>query len=187
MTDQVRRGAEELIGEGYRSQVTTQDYSPRPKIEGVALLELPLFSDEGGDFCEITRFVPDGTLSNLATYRPAQLSYSFMEPGAIKAWHLHYHQDDLWFVPPHNRLLIGLLDLRTGSPSYEMSMRLALGVGKARLLFIPRGVAHGVANLAFTPGSLLYLTTQAFDPADPDEHRLPFDLLGADFWAIRPG
>jgi dTDP-4-dehydrorhamnose 3,5-epimerase len=187
VTDQLSSGVEALIGEAFREQVSTQDYAPRPRIEGVALVEVPLFSDEGGDFCEITRFLPDGTLSNLADYRPAQLSYSFMEPGAIKAWHLHYRQDDLWFVPPHTRLLIGLLDLREGSPSYEVSMRLALGVGKARLLFIPRGVAHGVANLAPVPGNLMYLTTQTFDPADPDEHRLPFDLLGADFWAIRPG
>jgi dTDP-4-dehydrorhamnose 3,5-epimerase len=175
------------IAQDYAGRIWTQDYSPKPRIDGVEIVELPVFSDEGGDFCEIVRFLPTGALSQFPAYQSAQLSYSFMEPGAIKAWHLHRRQDDLWFVPPNTRLLVGLLDVREGSSSYQVTMRLALGAGKARLLLIPRGVAHGVANVGRLPASLIYLTNQAFDPHDPDEHRLPYDLLGADFWTMRAG
>jgi dTDP-4-dehydrorhamnose 3,5-epimerase len=153
----------------------------------VQLIDLPLFSDEGGDFCELTRFLADGTLSQLPEYRPAQISYSLMEPGTIKAWHLHRNQDDLWFVPPGDRLLIGLLDTREGSPTHDRSMRLVMGAGKARLLFVPRGVAHGVANLSPRPASVIYFVNQGFDAQQPDEHRLPHDILGPDFWTIQPG
>ena len=66
-------------------------------------------------------------------------------------------------------------------------MRFALGAGKARLLFIPRGVAHGVANLSSRPASIIYFVNRAFDAENPDEHRLPWDVIGAAFWSIQPG
>lgn len=175
------------IGPEYRAHAQTQSYGTRARIEGVTLTELPVFSDEGGDFCEITRFGSDGTLASAPGYRPAQISYSLMEPGQVKAFHLHQNQDDLWFVPPAHRLLVGLLDVREESATYQSSMRLVLGAGKGRLLLIPRGVAHGVANLSGTQASILYFTNTAFDVDRPDEHRLPYDLLGSDFWTIRPG
>jgi dTDP-4-dehydrorhamnose 3,5-epimerase len=175
------------IGSEYRGLASTQSYDARSSIDGVTITDLPVFSDEGGDFCEVTRFAPDGTLSLAPGYRPAQISYSLMEAGQIKALHLHRRQDDLWFVPPAHRLLVGLLDVREDSPTYRTPMRLVLGAGKGRLLFIPRGVAHGIANVSTGKGSIIYFTNAAFDPDSPDEHRLPHDLLGADFWTIRPG
>lgn len=175
------------VGEQYRDALHTQSYEPGKRIDGVEIVELRLFGDEGGDFCEITRFVQDGTLTALGEYKPAQISYSYIEPGTIKALHLHRNQDDLWFVPPGDRLLVGLLDVREDSPTYREQMRLTLGAGKARLLYIPRGVAHGVANLSPRPASIIYFVNQAFNAQEPDEHRLPFDLLGDDFWTIRPG
>jgi dTDP-4-dehydrorhamnose 3,5-epimerase len=175
------------IAEHYRQVISTQSYRDRASIDGVRVIDLQTFSDEGGDFCEIARLDETGELACLPGYRPAQISYSLMEPGAIKAWHLHGSQDDLWFVPPHERLLVGLLDVREGSASADTALRLTLGAGRARLLYIPRGVAHGVANLSIRPASLVYFANSAFNPEDPDEHRLPHDLLGADFWSIRPG
>lgn len=174
------------IGGHYRDIVTRQSYAPQPQIEGVQLQELQVFGDEGGDFCEVTRFLAGGEPALLPDFHPAQLSYSVLDPGTIKAWHLHGQQDDLWFVPPSGRLLVGLLDVREGSTTYQLCMRLALGGGKARLVYIPRGVAHGVANLGSAAACLLYFVNRAFDPEDPDEHRLPHDLLGAEFWTNRP-
>lgn len=175
------------VGSDYRDQMSTQTYGGRVRIEGVELVELALFGDEGGDFCELCRLGEDGALTSLPGFRPKQMSYSYMEPGTIKAFHLHRNQDDLWFVPPHERLLVGLLDTRERSGTYRASMRLVLGAGKARQLLIPRGVAHGVANLSPRPASIIYFANSTFDAADPDEHRLPYDVLGADFWTVIPG
>jgi len=52
-------------------------------------------------------------------------------------------------------------------------MRFMLGGGRARLLLIPRGVAHGVANLSARGAQLIYFSNATFDPHNPDEHRLP--------------
>jgi dTDP-4-dehydrorhamnose 3,5-epimerase len=167
---------QDWVGPAYRDALSAQSYE-KSQLDGVRLLDLKLLSDEGGDFCEIARFLQNGALSD----------FSLMEPGAIKAWHLHRLQDDLWFVPPAERLLVGLLDVRDSSRTYQTHLRLTMGAGKPQCLFIPRGVAHGVANLGLVPATILYLVNQVFNSADPDEHRLPYDLLGADFWQIRPG
>ncbi|HZT97147.1 MAG TPA: dTDP-4-dehydrorhamnose 3,5-epimerase family protein [Chloroflexota bacterium] len=175
------------IGEEFVGAISVQDYSSRERIEGVDLIDLRLFSDEGGDFCELVRLDGSGRVEGLDDYRLQQASYSLLVPGAVKAWHLHLKQDDVWFVPPSDRLLVGLLDLRSDSGSYRRSMRFVLGGGRARLLFIPRGVAHGAANTTHRAVSLIYFVNAQFAPSDPDEHRLPFDHLGAEFWQITPG
>jgi dTDP-4-dehydrorhamnose 3,5-epimerase len=175
-----------LVGAAYRDAVSTQSYG-QAHIDGVRLTELRLFSDEGGDFCEVARLEAGGALQDFAGFTPAQLNYSLLESGAVKAWHLHRKQDDLWFVPPGRRLLVGLHDVREDSPTYQTTMRFAMGAGRPALLFIPRGVAHGLANLGGSPACRLYIVNQHFDAQHPDEHRLPHDLLGADFWTIRPG
>ena len=110
-----------------------------------------------------------------------------MEPGTIKAWHLHSRQEDLWFIPPHDRCLIGLLDVREESETYKRSMRFVMGAGRARLLLIPRGVAHGIANLGNRPASMFYFVNRAFDREEPDEQRLSWDVLGEGFWRNMPG
>ncbi|MGI8968169.1 MAG: dTDP-4-dehydrorhamnose 3,5-epimerase family protein [Chloroflexota bacterium] len=174
------------LGADYQPHLHTQQYAPRAAIEGVRFLDLCVFHDEGGDFCELAR-LSGVQLDALPDYQPVQISYSRMEPGTIKAWHLHREQDDLWFVPPLDRVLVGLLDTRPNSATYRQSMRFALGTGEGRLLFIPRGVAHGVANLGTAPASIIYFVNRAFNAERPDEHRLPWDHLGAEFWTIQPG
>jgi dTDP-4-dehydrorhamnose 3,5-epimerase len=187
MTDPTARDDRTFIGETYRHRLTTQQYGSKPDIQAAVLLDLPVASDEGGDFCELARFPQGGGLASLPEFQPAQLSYSSILPGTIKAWHVHEHQDDVWFVPPSGRLLIGLLDVRGDSPTFRNSMRFVGGAGRARLLFIPQGVAHGVANLSQDTASIIYLANRAFNPDEPDEHRLPFDILGPGFWTIPPG
>jgi dTDP-4-dehydrorhamnose 3,5-epimerase len=177
----------EWVAPEYRDLVTTQSYGAQPRIDGVKLIELRAFHDEGGDFLEVVRLSPEGEFICLPGYRPAQISYSLMEPGTVKAFHLHERQDDVWFVPPGDRVLVGLLDTRQDSTSSRTSMRFTLGAGAARLLLIPRGVAHGLANLSRRAVCIMYFSNHQFDPQNPDEHRLPHDILGADFWTIRPG
>jgi dTDP-4-dehydrorhamnose 3,5-epimerase len=171
----------------YANVLTTQSYAPRTNIEGVKIIELRTFQDDGGAFAEIIRLDDNGRLAAIPDFQVRQSSWSVVQPGAIKAFHIHYNQDDVWFVPPTERLLVGLVDARADSPTLNAQMRLLLGGGVARLLFIPRGVAHGCANVGNTTSQLVYFVNQHFDAAAPDEHRLPFDIVGKDFWEMTPG
>lgn len=171
----------------FAAAVTTQSYERAPRIDGVQLLDLRLMSDDGGSFAELVRFDECGRLQAIPTFQARQSSYSLVLPGAIKAFHLHYNQEDVWFVPPTDRLIIGLIDCRAASPTEGQTMRLVMGAGKAQLLYIPRGVAHGCANVGQVPSTVVYFVNQQFDLSDPDERRLPWDILGAAFWQMTPG
>ena len=171
----------------YARALTTQQYGGSPAIEGVQRIDLRLLSDDGGSFAELVRLDEKGCLEQFPEFQVRQSSYSLVLPGAIKAFHLHFNQEDVWFVPPTDRLLVGLLDCRKDSPSCGIAQRIAMGGGKAQLLHIPRGVAHGCVNLSPDPATILYFVNQRFDLTDPDERRLPWDILGPDFWQMTPG
>ena len=177
----------DAIGREYSNDLSVQDYAKKSTIEGVQLITLNLFLDDGGSLAEMVRLDDQGNLQLIPEFKVRQTTYSQVLPGVIKAFHLHYNQEDVWFVMPYDRLLIGLFDARKDSPTYNKTMRLVMGAGRAQLLYLPRGVAHGLANPWLQPANMVYFVNQRFDAEQPDEHRLPWNTLGDDFWEIRKG
>ncbi len=175
------------IGSEYAAELSVQDYSKKVSIDGVKILPLNLFVDDGRAMAEIIRLDENGHALILPEFKVRQSNFSILMPGTIKAFHLHYNQEDLWFVMPYDRVLVGLFDARKDSATYQKSMRFVLGAGRAQVLYIPRGVAHGVANIWTHPASMIYLVNQLFNPEKPDEHRLPWNTIGDDFWEIKKG
>jgi dTDP-4-dehydrorhamnose 3,5-epimerase len=165
-----------------------QSYGPAPRIDGVGLVALTRHSDDGGSLTELARLA-DGRAEGLADFVVRQINVSELAPGVIKAYHLHVRQTDVWYVPPGDRMLVVLLDVRHGSPTEAARMRFILGEGASRLLRIPPGVAHGVRNLGVQPGRIVYLTDLHFsaEPSSCDEGRLPWDFAGADVWEVTRG
>ena len=162
-----------------------QSYGAAPTIEGVRVLTLLRHADEGGSMTELGSLA-DGRLEALPELTVRQVNYSEVEPGAIKAYHLHARQTDVWYVPPSDRMLVVLLDVRHRSATEGARLRLVLGDGVPRLLVIPPGIAHGVKNLARRTGHIIYFTDVHFsaEPSTCDEGRLPWDFGGADVWEI---
>ena len=165
-----------------------QTYGAAPAIDGVRVVELTRHADDGGSMTELARLT-DGRAAGLDGFTVRQVNYSEMAPGAIKAFHLHARQTDVWYVPPSDRMLVVLLDVRKGSRTEGARQRVMLGHGASRLLLIPPGVAHGVRNLGETTGRLVYLVDLHFstEPAACDEGRLPWDFAGADVWETTRG
>ncbi len=177
----------EAIGTDFRQDLSVQDYQKKARIDGVQLITLTSFVDDGGALAEIVRLDDNGNLSILPEFKVRQSTWSQMLPGTIKAFHLHYNQEDVWFIMPYDRLLIGLFDARESSATYKQSMRFVMGAGRAQILYLPRGVAHGLANPFDQTANMIYFVNQHFDAANPDEQRLPWDILGEDFWQIKKG
>lgn len=164
-----------------------QSYAPAPTIDGVHVVALVRHADDGGSMTELGRLA-DGRLEAWPDFTVRQVNYSELEPGATKAYHIHTRQTDVWYVPPSDRMLVVLLDVRQRSATEGVRMRLVLGHGVPRLLVIPPGVAHGVRNLASSTGRIIYFTDMHFsaEPSTCDEGRLPWDFGGADVWEIAP-
>jgi dTDP-4-dehydrorhamnose 3,5-epimerase len=174
----------EDVSSNVSGKLSLQEYKPGKLIKDVRLIDFDLHADDGGDFHEIAR-LKNGAISGLEAFELRQINRSRFNPGLVKAFHLHMKQDEVWAVHPLDRLLVGLLDVRKSSSTEGTGMRIILGGGKPRLLFIPLGVAHGGMVLDQKPIDVIYLANQNFSPTDPDEWRLPWNILGEDFWQIK--
>lgn len=165
-----------------RNQITTADYTPEKIITGVKFIELENHILEEGDLSEVIRVNSRGFLNQVPHFKLAQMNRVRQNPNSIKAWHLHFNQDEVWYVAPSQHLFVGLWDVRKNSDTANLSMRLTLGGGRSMLLYIPRGIAHGSANFWLDPADLYSMVNRTFDPKKPDEMRLPWDSLGKEFW-----
>jgi dTDP-4-dehydrorhamnose 3,5-epimerase len=130
-------------------------------LPGMLRLPLAVHADGRGWFCEIRRAsaLPKPTV---------QTNVSFSRRGVIRG--LHYHergQDDL-FACLTGTARVVVLDRETGAAFTE-----DIGEENPVALWIPGHHAHGFE--ALTDLLFCYHVTAEYDPADPDEHGIPWD------------
>ncbi len=166
-----------------KSFFTFQDYGKRPQIDGVSVSVLRRSVEDGGSMTELSRFA-SGSPAAFPGFTLAQINYSTIEPQVVKAFHLHHRQTDIWFVPPEDRIVLVLVDVRAGSPTEKIVTKMLLGDGQSSLVRIPPGVAHGCRNVGDKPARVVYMTDVQFsaEAGATDEGRLPWDLVGAEIW-----
>ncbi len=161
-------------------QVITQPDSPQ-LIEGVRVAAYPLWPDDRGYFLEVAR-LGQGLA---ADYPPetTQISTALTYPGAIKAFHFHREQRDLWSVG-QGMLQVALVDLRPESPTFGRKNTLYVGQLRPWQILIPRGVGHGYKVIGVTPAMLVYLTDRFYNPAD--EGRIPHNDTSINYdWELQ--
>jgi dTDP-4-dehydrorhamnose 3,5-epimerase len=141
-------------------------------IAGLLRLPLDQLEDERGWFLEVRR---DSALPKPT----AQTNLSFSRGGVIRG--LHYHergQDDL-FVCLQGTARVVVLDRESGETYTE-----DIGDDNRVALYIPGQHAHGFE--ALTDLLFCYHVTAEYDPADPDEHGIPWnDPRVAHLWSTR--
>ncbi len=149
-------------------------------IDGVQLKRLTVHSDDRGNLMEVLR-ADDPCFTTVK-----QTTYTEAYPGVIKAFHWHRRQVDIWFFASGMAQVV-MYDRRPESPTYRETQVVIMGERAPTLLAIPIGVAHGYRVLGTTPAGLFYHTSEAYDPRDPDEERIPHDdpTIGFD-WTTRP-
>ncbi len=130
-------------------------------IDGLQRLPLRRFEDERGWFTELMR-----ASALPKPVRQSNLVYS--RRGVIRA--LHYHergQDDL-FVCLSGMARVVVLDRET-----DETFSLDIGEENPVAVYVPGRHAHGFE--ALTDLLFCYHVTREYDPADPDEHGIPWD------------
>lgn len=136
-------------------------------IEGAVLKILIAHIDERGFFMELIRYTDPFFAEGFA-----QLNYSKMYQGVVKAWHIHKTQIDWWYVPL-GRLKVALSDRRSSSPSFGKTITLFLGEDvEPAILKIPAGVAHGCKAIGGI-AHLFYITSGVYSLEE--EGRIPHD------------
>ena len=138
------------------------------EITGVIVKQLKINSDDRGFFAEILKF------GEKSFQEIKQTSYTETYPGVIKAFHWHKKQWDIWFVAAGMAQVV-LHDLRKKSPTQGETEVIYAGENNRVVIVIPPGVAHGYRVLGRKKVGLFYHTTEAYNPRNPDEERIPFD------------
>jgi dTDP-4-dehydrorhamnose 3,5-epimerase len=148
------------------------------KIHDVVVKKLATHSDDRGYFREILRD-DDKLLRHFG-----QTSITKTYPGVIKAFHWHNDQDDIWYVADGMARVV-LYDRRPDSPTFRQTQTIYAGEDNPVSILIPTGLAHGYQVIGNKPVVLFYHVTKSYNPADPDEQRIPFDdpEIGYD-WSI---
>lgn len=166
------------------SALSYQTYPSPEAISGVWLRPLRKHRADNGSFLELFRLDHGSHAEGLPS--PAavrQISVSQSAPGRLNAFHIHPReaQNEIWTVVV-GLLSVWLVDCRRASATEGLKQRIVLSGEEPAQLFIPSGVAHGYR--AGPDGALLlYAMDNQFDPARPNEGRLPWDHFGPELWA----
>ncbi len=149
------------------------------KIHDVVVKKLITHPDDRGYFREILR--DDDNMLR----RFGQTAVTKTYPGVIKAFHWHEDQDDVWYVVSGMARVV-LFDRRKNSPSAGQTQVIFAGDDNPVSILIPTGIAHGYQVLGTEPMVMFYHVTKSYNPAAPDEQRIPFDdpSIGFD-WSIQ--
>ena len=141
-------------------------------IDGLLRFPLRRFEDGRGWLVELRR-------ESALPKQTRQTNASFSRAGVIRG--LHYHergQDDL-FVCLQGMVRVVVLDRESGETFTE-----DIGDDNPVALYVPGHNGHGFE--ALTDALVCYHVTEEYDPADPDEHEVPWDdPRVVDLWSTR--
>ena len=162
------------------------------RIDGVMVKTLQVQSDQRGQFTEQLKRgdLDDDGRPFLGEHAFAQMSRSTAfarggnPPELIKAFHWHRKQWDYWDMVAGDAR-IALVDLRADSPTKGKIQVVIAGEHNPKVVAIPPLVGHGYQVLSLRDVVLCYYVTEPYDPASPDEGRIPFNdpRIGFD-WRI---
>jgi dTDP-4-dehydrorhamnose 3,5-epimerase len=130
-------------------------------IEGLQRIPLQRFEDERGWFAEIYR-------ASRIEKPVQQTNVSFSRAGVIRGLHFHKRGQDDLFACLQGMLRVVVLDLDS-----EETFTEDIGDENAVAIYVPGRCAHGFE--ALTDVLFIYHVTEEYDPADPDEHEVPWD------------
>ena len=148
-------------------------------IEGVQVIPLKQILDERGKVmhmlrCDAPHFLNFG-----------EIYFSFVYPGAIKAWHLHETMVLNYAVPFGNIKLV-IYDGREESATYGKIQEIFLGADNYNLVVIPAMVWNGFKGIGSSIAIVANCATIFHDPGeivrrDPHDQFIPYD------WGRRDG
>ncbi|MBI4446860.1 MAG: dTDP-4-dehydrorhamnose 3,5-epimerase family protein [Acidobacteria bacterium] len=124
---------------------------------GVEVRSLSMHPDDRGVFTEIFRKEWNTRVV------PIQWNMVRSEKGVLRGVHVHIRHDD-YLVVASGRATVGLRDLRRGSLTEAMALRIDLDGSRLQAVTIPRGVAHGF--YFHEPSIHIYAVSRYWDVED---------------------
>ncbi len=148
-------------------------------IEGVEIVPLRRIQDERGMVMHMLK----NTDPHFEKF--GEIYFSVINPGVIKAWHLHSHMTINYAVVDGNIKLV-VYDQRPGSKTTGQLQEIYLGQVNYQLVRVPPGVVNGFTAIGGQRAIVANCADIPHDPGeitriDPFTPTIPYD------WAIKHG
>lgn len=150
-------------------------------ISGLKVLESRVFEDSRGKF--IKTFNNAFFLEYGLDIQIEESYYSISHKGVIRGMHFQvppYAHLKLVYVP-YGKIIDVVLDIRKSSPTYGDYFDIELSSSNAKVLIIPKGLAHGFKSLKDNT-NVTYMQTSGYAPES--DAGINFDSFGYDWKTI---
>jgi dTDP-4-dehydrorhamnose 3,5-epimerase len=142
-------------------------------IEGVQIRPLRQILDERGKIMHMLR----SDSPNFSQF--GEIYFSWVNPGVVKAWHIHTKMTLNYAVPVGNIKLV-LYDDRKGSTTFGKVQEIFLGPDNYQLVTIPPLVWNGFKGIGVVPAMVANCSDIPHDPTeiqrcDPLDGSIPYD------------
>jgi dTDP-4-dehydrorhamnose 3,5-epimerase len=140
-------------------------------IDGVICKKIKAFADQRGWLSEIYR-----TDELSAEFHPAMSYLSETRPGVARGPHEHRFQTDYFAFLGPGEFDLYLWDIRPGSPTYGIFMKISAGQSNPSAVLIPPGIVHAYKNVSELPGWVLNFPNRLYggenrkEPVDEIRH-----------------
>lgn len=150
------------------------------KLQGVFIIEIESFEDQRGSFVKTFNF--DVFKENNLETEFKESFYSISKKNVVRGMHFHLPPKDhskLVYVTKGKALDV-VLDIRSGSPTYGESISVEIGDENKKMIYIPRGCAHGFCSLE-EDTCMVYLQTGSY--SKEEDTGILYNSFGCD-WGI---
>ena len=148
-------------------------------IKGVKIITTKEFFDDRGSFNKLFSILENIDID----FNLKEIYFNTSKKDVLRGMHLQNKPYDLNKIIYcfSGKILDVLLDLRTESPTYMCSFSIELNENSNKIIYIPKGVAHGFLSLEDN-SKLLYLTDNIY--SEKQDTGVRWDSFGFD-WPVK--
>lgn len=146
------------------------------EFSGLYIIEPNLFKDERGAFC---RLFCEDELKDIFKFHIKQINYSLTkEKGTVRGLHFQYepYAEIKMVKCIKGGALDVVVDIRKDSPTFLQHFLVELTEENQRMIYIPKGFAHGFQTLK-DDTELLYLHSSIYTPSNEGALNIDDPLL----------
>lgn len=135
----------------------------KTSIEGLYVIERPVFTDERGFFKEVVRIDQLNKDLNI-NFTGKQWNHSMNKPNVIRG--MHAENINKIVYPLTSKVFLAIADIRSDSKTFKKVETFISDESNRFALFITKGLANSFCNFGDTDAHYLYLVDDYYDGTD---------------------
>lgn len=161
--------------------MTEGQFVKKTSIEGLLVLDRPIFEDERGFFREIFHLDDLEKVSGI-NFKGVQMNHSHSKSKVIRG--IHAERWNKIIYPLNGEVFVAIVDIRVDSPTFAKVETFLINYENRIGLFIPNGLANSLCVISEVAVDYIYLVDSYYDGLDTRAIAWNDPDLGID-WPIK--